>query len=492
MQNVLLVIVLILFTVFLFGLTIFVHELGHFLAARALGLVVDVFSIGFGPAMVKKRIRGVLYKVGCIPLGGYVALPQLDPSAMEAVQSTDEGKAGGERRLPPVAPWRKIIVSLAGAAGNILLAILLAWVVWMHPDAVGGLDNTIGYVDPDSPAYAAGLRPGQRILAVNGEQTPTWNEVQIECHLGSSRDRVELALADPRVNGPPQTAIVPVTNLTADLRGIAGMTPATECVFVEVLPESPAEKAGLKPMDVVVSLDGVAVESSRHFIERVRERGERPLEIEVLRDDAPLRFTVVPSYNPEFERVMLGVELADMRNSVPMWLQFRKPRDQLMHDARGIFRLLRALVAPRTEGETGRAAGSLGGPLMIIVTLWMSVKAGLISSVGFMRFLNVNLAILNLLPIPVLDGGHIVFALWEMLTRRKPNARLVNWLVNLFAILLLGAVLIISRNDVMRLWRIFRVPRAEPASEAAAEEAEADAAAAPEAAIPPENGAAPE
>ena len=121
----------------LFGATIFAHELGHFIAARLLGMVVDVFSLGFGPALWKKKIRGVVYQIACIPIGGYVALPQMDPQlGISNIESDsekkddDEDEAEPPRDLPRLAPWKKIIVSLSGAFGNIILAILFAWIVY--------------------------------------------------------------------------------------------------------------------------------------------------------------------------------------------------------------------------------------------------------------------------------------------------------------------------------------------------------------------------
>lgn len=477
-----------LLMVFLFGLTIFVHELGHFLTARLLGLVVETFSIGFGPPLWKKRINGVVYKIGVIPLGGYVALPQLDPTAMAAVQGErdtgvsldtapqarkensqsdgpDRGEGEADRQhagqLPPVAPWRKMLVSLSGSIGNIVFAFVLAWVISVSPHATtGGDDTRIGMVETNSPAYAVGLRSGDIIHSVNGQRVSTWSEFLIETHLSTDGAIANLevhgAMKDDRPAGVREVK-VPVGPISEDLRGIVGLYPRLHSVVTDVLPDSPAARSGIQPNDIIETVSGRPVASTRHLIELMADRGERETPVTLRRQNQTLTVLVIPEIDPELGRPVIGVRLGDAASRTPMWMQYRRPWRQIEYDFRQIARILRALVVPTTRGERGQAAGSLGGPLAIMVMLWLSVRASLLNSLGFVRFLNVNLAVLNLLPIPVLDGGHILFSLWEMITRRRVSPRLINILVNLFAILLILAVLLITRNDALRLWRQLRV-----------------------------------
>lgn len=451
----------VLVLVVLFGISIFVHELGHFLVALRCGLVVETFSIGFGPALWKKRVKGVLYKIGCIPIGGYVALPQLDPSAMEAVQGkrgagagddtkaqADPGESGGSRpSLPPVAPWKKILVSVSGAAGNVLLAVLLAWIVYLSPES-GQQDagTTVGYVATNSPAYAAGLRPGDEITAVGDKPVSTWQEFGVECLLsvGASNDVMLTARSD----GQLKTVRVPMEENHMGIQAVAGVQQAMDCVVGKVLKGGSADQAGLQLHDIIRTCDGVPVLGARHFIDLVADRAGEPLELVVERDGEQARYTVVPRYDDRLDRALIGVEVSNGMTVMP-WMQYKRPLAQLRNDAMQIVRILRALVTPRTAG---RAAEGLGGPVMIIMMLWASIKISLINAVGFLRFLNVNLAILNLLPIPVLDGGHIMFALWEAVTRRRVNPRLVNLLINIFAALFILALLCLTRMDVLRLF----------------------------------------
>lgn len=448
----------------LFSLAIFVHELGHFLAARRLGLVVDAFSLGFGPAIWKRRIGGVEYRVGCIPVGGYVALPQIDPAGMAAIQGEHGPEpAGGEDRgdgravsrpLPDVAPWRRIVVSLAGPLGNVLLAVLLAWAIYLAPDTgLGGADTTVGYVATNSPAFAAGLRPGDRILAINRNRVANWNEFIIECHL--SGDAVDGLAVEVQRGSERLTLRLPVArDEDGGFVTVPGVAPREICVVGAVVSNSPAARAGLQPGDRLLAIDGLPPAGPADVIARVAAHGERPLTLTLQRDGRLREVVVTPRHSPELDRPLIGIEFA-VTAYAPQWLQYRRPMRQIANDAKAVARVLRALLAPRARGEARRAVSGLSGPLAIVVLLWYQVRTGLIVALAFLRFLCVNLALINLLPLPVLDGGHILFALWEMAVRRKPHPQVVNWLANVFALLLIGLMVLLVYRDARSLHRLF-------------------------------------
>ena len=454
---------------FLFSLAVFIHELGHFLAARWMGLTIDAFSLGFGPAIWKRKVGGIEYRIGCVPFGGYVALPQLDPSGMDKIQGAhgDEPvKAGAAdapavRRLSDIAPWRRIIVALAGPCGNIVLAVVLAWVVYLTPDTgAGGADTTVGTVDETSAAYAAGLRVGDSIRSVNQNRIDNWNEFIIECHLSGDasnglsvvvqRDTNTLALSLPVLRDPE-----------AGFVRIEGIGPRIPCIVGAVFTNSPAERAGVQAKDVILSLDGAFVASPEAVMAQVDAHGSRPLALEVERGGQKLVMELVPAFHAELGRHLIGIAFDGRVGRVDQWMQYRQPWRQLKHDASGVVRILRALLAPKAKGEARRAASGLSGPLVIFVLLWYQVQAGLIVALAFLRFLCVNLALLNLLPLPVLDGGHIAFAVYEMVARRKPNATFVTWISNTFAVLLIGLMVLLMFRDALNLNRIFGRHRAD-------------------------------
>lgn len=466
--------------VVLFSATIFVHEFCHFITALRLGLVVDVFSIGFGPALWQRKHKGIVYKIGMIPFGGYVALPQLDPAGMEAIQGEAEPKkkpgffrrkapAPQEsqepqepaRHLPDVSPWRRIAVAVAGVAGNMALAVVLAWVVYLAPeDETGQAGTVIGFVATNSPAYGVGLRPGDQIVAVNGEGVTTWNDFMVLCAIGAGRSN-EVALT-VSTGGAERVVRTPTRAGSVDESLVEGLGVSGPCLIGRVRDGSPASQSGVRDGDIALELDGVRIASPAHFIDMVAARADREVALKVRRQSAEVDLRVTPRFDEAAKRALIGVELTPAEIGGLPWMQYRKPWDQIRSDASGILRILKALVTPK---ESRRAAGALGGPVVIMTWLWLSIKISIFNAVGFLRFLNVNLAILNLLPFPVLDGGHIVFCLWEGITRRRAHPRLVNVLVNAFAVLLIGVFVILTFRDLMRLPRMLKGIRALEAAE---------------------------
>ena len=527
--------------VVLFGVTIFVHEFGHFIVALKCGLVVETFSLGFGPAIWKKTVNGITYKISWIPFGGYVALPQLDPTGMATIQGSDseDGDVPAEddvKKLPAIAPWKKILVSVAGAVGNVLFAILLAWIIYMSPSAdIGASSTGIGYVATNSPAYAQGLRAGDNVVAVNGTSVGTWYRFNEECVLSVNSERnVTLTV---EYSGVERDVEIPIAK---DLRGqiIEGIDKSMPCVFGKVMPggntdaagimvgdllvkfdgipvastfhllrlvsgrdgdvvrlvlkrgdenvecdvtlpmgdveraggclagkvveNSPAALAGLEERDIVKAFDGVRIVGWPHLCREVMANDGSEVEIVVNRKGQEMKFLITPTFNEEYQKMVVGIVEGHMP-TFP-WMHYKEPMAQIKGDASGIMRILDALTTPE---KAGNAAKALGGPVMIVRALWASIKISIFNAVGFLRFLNINLAILNLLPIPVLDGGHIVLSLWEWITRRKVHPKIINILVNAFAVLLIGSMLLITFRDIFgplsNVGKFFR--KAEPTAD---------------------------
>lgn len=454
----------------LFGFTIFIHEFGHFIAARLCGLKVDTFSLGFGPAIWQRRIGEIDYKICWIPLGGYVALPQLDPSGMQTIQGDDGSPL---RDLPPAIWWKRILVSICGPLGNVVLAIVLALVVWALPPKVA--DNmvfdgaVIGSVEKDSKAEAGGLRAGDKVISVNGNKIDSWGGFMTECHLGASGATVSVAVSNI-LDGVVATLDAPVEKSDLGYFVVKGIQEAHFCAVGEIVKGSPAERAGLQLGDVVVSLNGKGIVGVSHAVDILHASGGASQTLGYERNGRREFVDVVPEKLPEGKgEFVIGVTLYKYSVSVPMWMKHRNPVDQIKGDVSSVTRVLSALFAPKQKGETARVGKALSGPIMIVTSLWMTVMSGLIGTLSFVRFLNMNLAMLNLLPIPVLDGGHIVFALWRGVFRREIPAKVVNALVNVFAVLLISMFVLVSLRDVWSMSVIFGGHRGDAEQEQAPE-----------------------
>lgn len=433
----------------LFGITIFVHELGHYITARLCGLVVEVFSIGFGPALWKTRHKGIVYKIGWIPFGGYVALPQLDPAGMRTIQSSEgnAAQAGGKEPLPPAAPWKKIIVSASGAGGNVLLAVAIAWLVyWIGmPGGPSERSAVVGFASPASKAYVLGLRTGDAVLEANGKAVTKWSEFQMEAALSR-----EVRILFARPDGTRAQILVPTERGLLGEQSVVGVEGRSLCMVLQVETGKSADKAGMLKNDLITAFNGVEVLSRAHLIHLVDARRDlaTPVVVERFVEGAvtAVTLTVTPEFDEEFRRARIGIHF-NTKAVEPGVVMHPGPADQLREHASAIFRFLGALVTPKTAGPASKA---LGGPVAIVLSYWVIVRTSLMLAMSFTAFLNVNLAIINLLPIPVLDGGHIMFSLWELVTRRPVGAKAVNILVNVFAVLLIAVFLLLSVRDMDR------------------------------------------
>jgi regulator of sigma E protease len=439
--------------VLLFNLLIGVHELGHFLAAKWRGLKIERFAIWFGKPIWSKKIGGVEYALGWIPAGGYVALPQM--ATMEAIEGKNETPV---EQLPNVAPLDKIIVAFAGPLFSFTLAIVFAFVVWGvgKPVDVEGDSTVIGWVDPSGPAWPAGLRAGDTILEVDGHPVKSFMPT------GSFADSVKwriitstgtnIAIKYLRDGKEAMAYAVPTNPPTKwyerrALRQIS-ISPAEKFVIAEVASNSPAAAAGLKSGDEVVALNGQKILSPMAYFVAEQALTNKPI--------SPVAFTVKRG-NEQFYRTLLAVKPLSPTNSEPSFgivswqgntnvaLLHPSPWSQISDSTSQIFSTVSALFAPK--GQIG--VQQLGGAVMIIrvYSNLFEDDDGWRRVLWFSVILNVNLALLNMLPLPVLDGGHITLALIEVIRRRPVSAKLLNTIQSGFAVLIIGFMIYIAFFD---------------------------------------------
>ncbi len=452
-----------LWSIFLIALflggSIFVHELGHFLAARRRGVKVERFSIGFGPKIFSWRGKdGVEYRLSWLPLGGYVALPQLaDMREIEGGSATDVDP------LPPPSYSTKVIVFAAGAVFNIIFAFLIASVLWYIGQRVVEEEQTnrIGVVLPTielpsgktvpGPAFVAGVKPGDRLRAVDGKSVASLSDIDMLVALGSGRGpegepKVDLTLE--REGKLLQVSVFPQYVGSEKIRNI-GLESTLRIMAAEVLKDGAAAAAGLKPGDVITHIDGQPVAYVSFISGYLRETTGRPVKVTFLRDEksTTVSMTPKPVVDPETKitAYRIGVALRGALNTkivhIPPWTQLGK-------HAVSMWRTLVSLISPKSDIGLSKMTGPIG----IADSIHTLAKFDFTLVLWFTALINVNLAIFNLLPIPVLDGGHILFATIGKLRGRALPATFIAATQSVFIVLLLSMALYVSVFDVRRIY----------------------------------------
>ena len=442
--------ILLAIVILVFNIIIFVHELGHFWAARWRGLQVDRFQIWFGKPIWSKTINGVQYGLGWIPAGGFVALPQMAP--MESIEGGEKPK----NPLPPVKPLDKIIVAFAGPLFSMLLALASAVIVWKVGKPKDFVPTqTIGEVVPGGPADKAGIRPGDRILEINGKPVRGFAGTLdgiFESIVLSSGPEIRFLIereGEPAPIALTSTFETPPTKWwqRRALRRV-GIQPLTEQLYInEVTKNSPAYRAGIRKGDILVSLDGRSFMESDKAVEYIKSKAQTPIEViyerGTQRNSATIS-AVVPTI-PKDSPPMLGVSLAetpfhDVRIVHP------SPLTQVSDSLRMMWTTVVGLLTPSSSIGVDHLSGPVGiGSVMFD---FLRMENGLQRILAFMVLFNVNLAILNMLPFPVLDGGHIVLALGEAAAGRPVRAKPLELLQTVFALLLISLMLFVTSKDI--------------------------------------------
>ena len=469
--------------VLFFGGSIFVHELGHFLAARRRGVRVERFSIGFGPALWKKRGKdGCEYRLSVLPLGGYVALPQLaDLSVIEGgeiartrVLSTgiDSGPVNSERELPPISYATKMIVFVAGAVFNVLFAFILACVLWVVGQQTSEELSTtrIGYVTetialPDgttvpSPAHEAGLQIGDTIRAIDGQTVKDWPDMMqtLVTSFGQAEDgRREAIFSIERAGRTFDVTVYPRL-VTEDKVRKVGIVAAYTPIVADVPKKSFAETLGLKTGDALTAINGAPLLNLLTLHDALQKKPAQVFTLTIKRGQQTLDLSV-PADRPKESSEILGAAYRTTTGFI-----HTNPVTQIVGHASMMIRVLYSLVHPHSDIN----ASKLSGPVGIGKIFWDASEAGLRYVIWITILVNVNLALFNLLPIPVLDGGQMLFATIGKLRGRALSTNFVATSQSIFMVLLLSLIVYVSVFDIGRIRRDSKADA--KAREAAAEQ----------------------
>src|SRR5437762_1685521 len=434
----------------LFNLLIVVHELGHFLAARWRGLYVEKFGIWFGKPIWKKTVNGVQYSLGSLPFGGFVALPQLAP--MDII----EGKADMDRAtLPKISALDKIIVAVAGPVFSLLLALFFAAIVWAvgHPVSEADSTTVIGYVAPGSPAEKVGLQPGDKILAVDGKPVRRFMGMKDSISWDVVRSEGDKIAVKFQRDGTVRT--VWAQPYKAETRGWRRQSvrqlliyPAETPIIAKVEPNTPAATAGLQPGDIIRGFDQMPIYNPIALLEYISKHPQDQLVLHVERHGAkfsvPVKPTLLPTDGAMKPRIGIQWDTTGI-----MSISHPNPIEQVYNSVTGTLKTIGAVASPKSDVRLQHLSGPVG--IGRIYYLLFQSERGWQLALWFSVILNVNLAILNMLPIPVLDGGHIVLAIIESLRRKPVNMRVLEVVQTSCAALIILYMLYVTFFDVQDL-----------------------------------------
>jgi regulator of sigma E protease len=426
---------------FVLGVLVFVHELGHFLAARRLGVRVLTFSLGFGPKLLKVRRGDTEYCVSAIPLGGYVKM---------AGENPDDPRTGRPDEFLSKTKWERFQILIMGPAMNIILAVVVMAIVLAQGAEVPVYQDqppVVGALAPGSPAERAGIQPGDLIVSVAGDEVETWDDLFIA--VGTRPDR-EVSLTLVR-GGQTQTVSVRTESEGRFEIGNIGVLPDINPIVASVIAGTPAERAGLKAGDVVLAVNGERMVTQTQFIEAISRHAEREVEVTIERGEQQLRLRATPY--KEGDRGMLGLYVTQpTRSFTPGPLEAIQLSVERNIEFGGlIFKTLGGLFV----GET--SPRQLMGPVAIAQLSGESAQAGWIALFTLLASISLNLGLLNLLPIPVLDGGHILIMALEGVARRDFSMAVKEKMLLAGFVLLMMLMVTVIYNDLTRISWIERL-----------------------------------
>ncbi|HAT27249.1 MAG TPA: RIP metalloprotease RseP [Gammaproteobacteria bacterium] len=445
------------------GILVTVHEFGHFWVARRCGVKVLRFSIGFGKA-VKTWIGkdGVEYVLAPIPLGGYVKM-----LGQEDTSSTAGDVSLSQRHLSfaykPL--WQRMAIVAAGPIANFLLAIFVFWIIYVSY-GINGIAPVINGVVEESPAYVAGLRTGDEILAVDGEETIIWQQVtmQLLARLGETGNLV--LTIDPVDSNSLRDVSIPVISWMGDetepnpVSSLGIVLIEIPAIIAGVVAEGRAESGGLLAGDEIVSVNGRAIRGWTHWVEVIRSNPELELDTVVQREGIKTAIVLQPATKTLEDGSVIGsigayVQETSFSELVPPEMQREvsynpisaiQPALQETWD-KSVFIL--ASVKKMVVGLI--SVKNINGPITIAQIAGQTASYGIDVYLGFLALLSISLGVLNLLPIPILDGGHLMYYMIEAVTRRPVPERIQAWGLQLGLLLISGIMVLAVYNDVSRL-----------------------------------------
>ncbi len=427
----------------LIGILVWFHELGHFLFAKLFGVKVEIFSIGFGPPLARKKVGETVYQIAVIPLGGFVKL-----------YGEDE-KVDDPRAFYSKAGWQKILIAFAGPLFNFILTIFLFAVVFSLGVEVPAHEKepaVVGYVEKGSWAEKAGIREGDRILRIGHKEVKEWRNLRraiIENAI-KGKDKVSIVV----LRGGQEVILraePPEVKTGRESFGLHPYLPPVVGGVAKKLPDgspSPAFQIGLKRGDRILEVNGKRVRNWYDLVKEVRSSGESPVRLKIERDGKVFEKEVIPALIKERKTPIIGISpyFETVKESYPVGIAIKKAVDQTVELTVLTFDTIRALITG------GLSVKTLGGPIAIAQFAGEAAQSGLSTFLFSMAFISLQLGIFNLLPLPVLDGGLILLFLLEMLRRKPLPDRFKEYWQKVGFALIISLMVFVVMNDLLRLF----------------------------------------
>lgn len=427
---------------FVLGVLVFIHELGHFLLARWHGVRVITFSLGFGPKLLKMQRGDTEYCISIIPLGGYVKM---------AGENPDDPHTGKDDEFLAKSKWQRFQILLAGPVMNLVLAVvLLAAVLMQGATMLAYLDRpaTVGLVLAGSPAEAAGIQAGDVITKVGNADIRTWEHLDMAV---ASRPEREVEIVVTRLGRDEHLTVRPdLTELrtrgnTRFEVGTIGVLPDVNPNIPHVVAGGPADQAGLKAGDVIVSINGQRMVFSSQVSEEISKHPEEPITLTFRRDGVEQTLTMTPERQGSAGRI--GINISDQTRAFSP-----TPIEAIRMSVERNIEMSGMILATLRDLVTGEASPKqLMGPVGIAQLSGESAQAGWIALLGLMAGISLNLGLLNLLPIPVLDGGHIFIMGLETISRRDFSLQVKEKMLFVGFLLLMTLMATVIYNDLTRI-----------------------------------------
>ncbi len=430
--------------IFLLGILVLVHELGHFAAAKKFGIRVITFSIGFGKPLFSKTVGDTEYRISAIPFGGFVHM---------AGEHADDEHEGKENEFTSKPVWQRAIVAVAGPLANVIVAILLLWLLFILGTRTQLQIKAplIGTVEKESPAFVAGLEPGDSIVAINATAIHSWEQIK---NIFSLRGK-SYSVAFFRKGVKKEAHIIMGSEKSNELPKFpfAGLEPVFPPHIGEISKGSPAEKFGLQPNDKILAIDNISITTWLQIPQIVSGYDSLfgKMQVVLQRSDSIIIITVVPAFSEEHKRFLLGIGPQTETVKYSAVQAIPKAFEKSWEFTFMIFDILKKLAQRDVSPK------HLAGPIGIIQMSGAAAMGSLQFLLNFLALIGINLAVINLFPLIITDGGVLLFLIIEGV-RKKPLTLKTQLLLNRIAIAFFIMLFVfVTFNDITRIPIMFRM-----------------------------------